>query len=110
MSEHDEQVAVVQWCAWRGIRIFAIPNGGYRTKATAKKLKDEGVVPGVPDLFVPLARKGKHGLFIEMKAPKGAKPRPEQVEWLEFLNEEGYAACWARGADAAIEVIERYVK
>ncbi len=28
MSEHDEQVAVVEWCDLNGIPVFAIPNGG----------------------------------------------------------------------------------
>ena len=108
MSEHDEQVAVVRWCAWRSIPVFAIPNGGYRPKATAKRLKDEGVEPGVPDLFIPVSKHGKHGLFLEMKDRRGAKPRPEQMEWLELLDRNGYVAAWARGADAAIELIERY--
>ena len=47
--------------------IFAVPNGGYRTKATAGRLKAEGVRSGVWDIFVPV-QMGQHcGLWIEMK-------------------------------------------
>ena len=41
MSEHDEQVAVVEWCDLNGIPVFAIPNGGMRHKRTAARLKAE---------------------------------------------------------------------
>lgn len=51
MSEHDQQVAVVEWYDLNGIPVFAIPNGGIRHKRTAAMLKAEGVKAGVPDLF-----------------------------------------------------------
>jgi len=38
---------------------------------TAQKLKKEGVKRGIPDIFLPCARGGSHGLFIEMKARDG---------------------------------------
>lgn len=109
MSEHDEQVRVVQWCDLMGVPVFAIPNGGFRPKATAARLRDEGVRAGVPDLFVPLARHNRHGLFIEMKDVDGRHPRGAQMEWLDLLNGNGYVACWSRGADAAIDMIRRYI-
>ena len=49
--------------------VFAVPNGGLRTKAQAAKFKWTGVLAGVPDLVV-LAPGGK-SFFIEVKAPKG---------------------------------------
>lgn len=108
MSEHDQQVAVIGYCEANGIPVFAIPNGGLRSKRTAAMLKAEGVKPGVPDLFIPLPRGEYAGLFVEMKDVKGRPPRASQMEWLDLLNANGYAAYWARGADAAIELIERY--
>lgn len=73
MSEHDEQVAlfnllslyeskypVLKW-------IHAIPNGGHRHMAVAKRMKAEGVRAGVWDIFVPVAVDDKSGLYIEMK-------------------------------------------
>ena len=54
-TEHEEQREVVRWFrqTYKGVRIFAIPNGGARSPATAGRLKAEGVSSGVPDLFVP---------------------------------------------------------
>ena len=111
MSEHDEQVAVVEWCDANGVPVFHVPNGGLRSKATAAKLKAEGVRPGVPDLCVPLARCGYHGLWVEMK-DAGGKGRisPEQAEWIGRLREEGYCAWVCRGAGNAIDLIDRYRK
>lgn len=109
MSEHDQQVTVIQYCEARGIPVFAIPNGGLRSKRTAAMLKAEGVKAGVPDLFVPVPVEGYAGLFIEMKDVDGRPPRKSQMEWLDLLNSEGYAAYWARGADQAISLIDRYL-
>jgi hypothetical protein len=74
MTESEHQIAYFNWCRVMGGRhprldtIFAIPNGGYRTKSTAGRLKAEGVRSGVWDIFVPV-QMGQHcGLWIEMKA------------------------------------------
>lgn len=56
-SEHQEAVAFMQWTAIAARRdpriglIFAIPNGGKRNVIVARKMKAEGVKPGVPDYF-----------------------------------------------------------
>jgi hypothetical protein len=54
-SEHVEQSLFVQWFrrSYPNVLIFAIPNGGARSKATAGRLRVEGVVAGVPALIVP---------------------------------------------------------
>ena len=109
MSEHDQQVAVVDWCDAHGIPVFAIPNGGLRSKRTAAMLKAEGVKAGVPDLFIPVPKGEFAGLFVEMKDIKGRPPRKSQMEWLELLNSQGYAAYWAKGAEQAIKLIRQYV-
>ena len=108
MSEHDQQVAVVEWCKLHGVPIFAIPNGGKRSKSEACRFAMEGVSAGVPDLFIPVPRGGYHGLFIEMKDVNGRRPRRSQMEWLDLLNANGYAAYWSRGAGPAINLIRRY--
>jgi len=76
--------------------IWAIPNGGQRNAIVAAKLKAEGVLAGVPDLFIATARNGYHGLFIEMKAGKN-KPTPEQTAVMLDLHAESYkcAVCWS---------------
>ena len=44
---------------------------------------------GAWDIFIPLARQGFHGMFIEMKYGKN-KLTPEQAEFGEFVSEQGY--------------------
>jgi hypothetical protein len=101
-SEHVEQREVVKWFRqnWPGVVIFAIPNGGLRNPAAALRLKVEGVLPGVPDLFVPEWR-----LWIEMKRAKGGITSKEQREMLLYLRRVGYDAIVCAGADEA----KRYI-
>jgi len=101
-SEHVEQREVVKWFrqTWPGVVIFAIPNGGLRNPAAALRLKVEGVLPGVPDLFVPEWR-----LWIEMKKAKGGITSKEQREMLLYLRRVGYDAIVCAGADDA----KRYI-
>lgn len=109
-TEHGEQVALFEWAAnvpelrW----MFAIPNGGARHIAVAGKLKAEGVKRGVPDIFLPLARRGYHGLFIEMKSAKG-RTSPEQRKWIDGLRLNGYVVAVCYGQDDARSLIEAYV-
>lgn len=104
MTEHEIQREFVKWFrqTFKGVRIFAIPNGGYRGKSQAMKLKAEGVSKGVPDLFCP-----ELYLWIEMKREKGGIVSPEQKDWLEYLGTVGYKTMVCRGLeDAKAQVIE----
>lgn len=96
-SEHVEQREFVsRWRQRRPERIFAIPNGGARSRMVGAKLKLEGVSPGVPDLFVPAL-----GLWIEMKRQKGGSVSGEQTDWMEYLEGLGYRCIVARGCEDA---------
>ena len=114
MSEHSEQVAVIQWKNMLQNRyielglLFAVPNGGLRNRMVAIKLKAEGVQPGVPDLILPVARKGYHGLVIEMKFGKN-KPTLEQIWWLDSLRAQGYLTAICHSADSAIRILCEYL-
>lgn len=108
MSEAQEQRAVVEYCDARRIPCFHIPNGGSRNKAEAANLKRQGVKAGVPDLCIPVARCGYHGLYVEMKAPKG-RVSERQAEWIALLREQGYAAYVCHGAGNAIALIDLYM-
>ncbi len=124
MSEHTEQAVIIQWARrWDHLYpelrlLFAIPNGaaltgytdrrGRRYSPQAARLKAEGLRVGVPDLFLPVARQGFHGMFIELKVGKN-KPTRDQVEVIDALAEQGYyaAVCW--GAGEAIAEIKAYL-
>ena len=98
VSEHSIQVACINWFRYQYPRwlIYAIPNGGARNKIVAVKLKEEGVLSGVPDLHIPVAKKGYHGLYVEMKAGKN-KATDKQIEVMQKLSNEGYKCevCWS---------------
>jgi hypothetical protein len=111
--EHQHQVALFRWaklqCAYPELDLlFAIPNGGHRNKATAGKLKAEGVKAGVPDLFLPVQRGGYAGLFIEMKAGRN-KPTLEQASWHLKLSHQGYRVSVCYGWEAARDLIVAYL-
>jgi hypothetical protein len=106
-TEHEEQRELVRWfrLTFPGVLIFAIPNGGARSLATAGRLKAEGVLAGVPDLFVPAWR-----LWIEMKRAKGGVVSPEQKRMLKALESVGYCALVCRGCEDAKAQIEQHLK
>ena len=97
-TEHHEQAMTVQWFRreWPGVIIFAIPNGGVRDIRTATKLKIEGVMRGVPDLFIPEWR-----LWVEMKRIKGGVLSLEQKSFIKYLESVNYAVIVATGAENA---------
>lgn len=115
MSESDEQIKAIQWAKRQRkdhpeIRwLHHIPNGGKRGIRTAMKLKLEGVEAGVHDLFLPVARWKKHGLYIEVKYGKG-KLTDLQKEFKAFLIEQGYATATCYTGEEIIKVLKKYLQ
>jgi len=94
-SEHSSQVALIKWVRIQERVIpelsllFAIANGGKRNIVTAIKLKSEGVLPGVFDLMLPVARGSYHGFFLEMKFGKN-KLSDSQIVFRDMVEAQGY--------------------
>lgn len=115
MSEHEDQQALFHWISIAARdypelkNAFAIPNGTRTTPRVAARMKAEGVLKGVSDIFLPVARGGKHGMFIEMKTGKG-RLSPEQSAFLEAMNAAGYHAVMCRGWEQAAETILEYLR
>ena len=113
-SEATEQERVIAWCTFNAARhpeldlIYHVPNGGSRNQIEAANLKRQGVKAGVPDLELPVALNGYHGLFIEMKYGKN-KTTENQDWWLEQLTKQGYKTAVCYGADEAIETLKEYI-
>jgi hypothetical protein len=109
--EHDIQVSCVRWFRYQHSNhlIYAIPNGGQRHILVASKLKAEGVLAGIPDLHIPVAKKGYHGLYIEMKAGKN-KPGDNQPLIMEKLRNEGYKCEVCYSFDEFQKVVNEYLK
>jgi VRR-NUC domain len=116
-SEHEEQVALIEWVQICGLiydsrldMIYANPNGGKRHKSVAAEIRAEGGKAGVPDLFLPVAARGYHGLYIEMKRLKNSSTSPEQKEFISRLNEQGYLAVVCKGWVKAAETLIDYLQ
>lgn len=113
-EEQEQQIAVVQWaklqeCVYPPLRwLHHIPNGGGRSKAEGGILKAMGVKRGICDLFLPCARGGYHGLYIEMKTQSG-RASDEQDRFISFAQKEGYCVYICRSAAEAIEKIKKYI-
>jgi len=115
-TEHDEQVAVIQWWAYacKGYRLpefalFAVPNAGAgASRGQAGKMKAEGARPGIPDLLMPVARGRYRGLAIEMKAGRG-RLSGQQVAVLAWFRSQGWDSWTCYSTDAAIVEIKRYL-
>ncbi|MFV0519754.1 MAG: VRR-NUC domain-containing protein [Lachnospirales bacterium] len=89
--------------------MYAVPNGGSRNRIEAANLKKQGVKAGVPDICLPVARNGFNGLYIELKRQKGSRTSPEQKEWIEQLEQQGYKAVICFGFDEGKKVLEEYL-
>jgi len=122
MSEHSEQAKVIDWAKdheyiypelrWLHSSLNGIPIPGPRQTAyrIMNHMKAEGMKRGVPDLFLPVARRGYHGLYIEMKRDDGGVLSDEQKEFLAFAELQGYRDQVCYGYDDAIKELEWYLE
>jgi hypothetical protein len=90
--------------------LFAIPNGGARSKTTGARLKKEGVVSGVSDLILMLPSHQYHALCIEMKTDeKNSRQRDSQREWQLAVESQGYKYIICRTYDEFRYEVESYI-
>ena len=117
--EHMEQIQVVEWVRFQiadgkhveELELFhSSPNGGKRDPRTAVKLKNEGTLSGIPDLFLPVKRGVYSGLYIEMKQAEGGRISPNQAKVQAGLRKQGFMVvnCWT--AVSAIDCLQTYLK
>jgi len=100
-AEARVQAAVVEWLRWvcPSVIVYAIPNGGYRTKAEAARLRWTGVLSGIPDLGLVLP--GGQAGFFEIKPPKSGRLSDEQEDMLPRLEMMGARCAVVRSIDEA---------
>jgi hypothetical protein len=94
--EQAAQRAIVEYLRLAVPRavVFAVPNGGYRTRAEAGILKAMGVVAGVSDLVI-LLPDGRVA-FVEVKAAKG-RVSEAQTDFLAAVAGFGHMTAIVRG-------------
>lgn len=110
ISEEAIQKAVIQWVKYHPVLkrlVIHIPNEGKRTPRFGKKLKDLGMLPGVWDILIPMARHGYHGAWIEIKSKNGILS-PEQVQFKDDMQQQNYFTAVCHSVDEGIKTIEDY--
>jgi hypothetical protein len=93
--------------------LIAIPNGGYRIKTEAIRLKKEGVLKGVSDLFlaIPVITRNNiyyGGLWIEIKTGKDVLSQ-SQKNFSSLMQTVKYMFSEIRSVDEGIKVIIEYL-
>jgi VRR-NUC domain len=130
-TEYDHQK---QFITWKRIQVLEHPNdpimqalrwvyananGEKRAAKTAKRLRAQGVEPGVPDLGLDKPRGKYHGLRIEVKRPGASEPgkrkrydtktSQDQDAWIAELTRDGYfvRVCvgWIEIRDCVLEYL-----
>ena len=116
LTEYQTQVEFIQWCRLQALAdypelgyIFAVPNGAVVSQRQRYKLVSEGLLSGVSDLVLPVARGGYFGMYLEMKREKGGRLSPHQKSFLEFVNLQGYYGIVANGLEDAIKKTMDYI-
>jgi hypothetical protein len=101
-AEAKIQASIVAWVRLVApdvlIFIFAVPNGGLRTKAEAARMKWTGVLAGVPDLCI--IAPGAKVFFIECKTERGSLSA-DQRRVYELLIALGAPLAIARSVEDA---------
>lgn len=125
-QEHELQCAAVLWFRYQYAKykklLFAIPNGGSRSKKTfinkagqkvtyspeAKRMIEEGLLPGVSDLFLSVPRGKYHGLYLETKWGKN-KLSPDQQEFIQEVKSQDYKVVVFRTLDQFMTEVNNYM-
>ena len=114
-KESDEQQNLFTWAKMMQAQhpelllLHAIGNGGKRNVIEATRMKREGVKAGVSDIFLPVARGGYHGLYIELKV-KGGRVSVDQQWWIAETTKQGYLAKVCYGWAEASRTIKEYLE
>ena len=115
--ESAYQQQVVEWAKWAYKAnptrypnldlLHCSLNGVKLSQSQSRIAKGQGMLSGVPDLFLPVPKNGFHGLFIEMKSEKGRVT--DNQEWFLSKTEGlGYKTAVCYSAQEAIKRIQDY--
>lgn len=99
------------------LKLFAINNNaGKGDMIRGAMAKAQGVKAGVGDTFLPLARHGMHGLFVEMKVTGERHPSgrdgvlsKDQKQFWQDIHADGYGYAVAKGWEEARDIIIAYL-
>lgn len=109
-TEASEMLRVAQYLNARKIFWIHCPNEGRRSFRQGRMLKAQGMRAGVADVLIldgapkfPECR----GIAIELKRIKGGVVSPMQKQFLDDCEERNWVTYIAKGADDAIDFLQR---
>lgn len=119
--EHAEQVVLCEWLDLRHIEFFATISGAYfgggeankwGRVAHARKLKEIGWKPGVPDIILldqwyDPDLKARRPVTIELKREDGGVVSDAQLDMHAIMAARGWVVLTVYGAKAAIDELSR---
>lgn len=88
--------------------LYAIPNGGWRSKKTAGRLKAQGVRASMPDMCLPVPRGPFHSLYIEFKVA-GRYGSKDQRQMADDLRAQGHCVVECQGIEEALGSLLGYL-
>ena len=120
MSEHDAQVAVVDYIhfAYPDVLFWSTPNGARLSSGKDRRLAAirwnvllaEGALPGVSDLIIFEPRGGYSAMFLEMKREDGGDGGSDkQAKFLLKIEERGGYGVIADGFEDAKKWVDDYL-
>ena len=89
--------------------LYSSLNGMRTTPTQARTAKAEGMIAGVADLTLSVARHGYHGLFIELKNGSRGRQSAAQKAWQEKVEVQGYRYVIVRDFKGFQRAIESYL-
>jgi hypothetical protein len=110
LAQYHGKIAGLEW-------VHSIPNGAKLPYTKGKDnrricnqavwLKNEGMTPGISDIFGPAPRGGYHGIYVEVKSRIG-KASEEQKAFMEYAAGEGFYVCLVRTINEGVGQILGY--
>jgi len=110
VTEDQLQASIVDYVRWvlPHAVIFAVPNGGLRTKREAAKLKWTGALAGVSDLVLLACTNGiSRAYLIECKTATG-RLSPEQSAFLSDCRSMGFQTAVVRSLDDMVNALKAW--
>lgn len=114
---HQESTLQKTCVAWfraqypdHALMLFAVPNGGGRSRIESAIMKGEGVTAGVADLILLEARGGYGSLCIEMKTcDKSSRQSASQKAWQNAAEDAGNKYVVVRSFDEFRALMYEYM-
>ena len=112
IKETHIQQAFISWIRQtpdpRTAYLYAVMNGGRRSKQAAQRAIAEGLLAGIADVHLPYPNGKDPGLFLEFKTPRGSQTKTQKnfQRWCDWV---GYPYMVVRSPDEAVYTIEDYL-